>query len=162
MRILTDEFFVQNLTLVKFQNWFMFEFDSKLLARKGRVPLYIFRLVRMGPFISIGANSQDLWTVFYLKGEMCDKGYSKKEDRPLVKPFDLRSKCNILVQLTALFPVCQSPPEIAMHALIKREAMFWWWFLPFLSRWENNGFEKEKSPFNFETFVFCDEVFLYC
>ena len=107
------------LILIKFENWFMFEFDSKLLARKGRAPLYIFRLVRMGPFISIGANSQDLWTVFYLKGEMCDKGYSKK-DRPLVKPFDLRIKCNILVQLTALFPVCQSPPEIAMHALIER------------------------------------------
>ena len=102
----------------EFENWIMFEFDSKFLARKGRAPLYIFRLVRMGPFISIGANSQDLWTVFYLKGEMCDKGYSKK-DRPLVKPFDLRIKCNILVELTALFPVCQSPPEIAMHALIE-------------------------------------------
>ena len=111
--------FVWNLILIEVEHWFIFEFDSKLLARKGRAPLYIFRLVRMGPFISIGANSQDLWTVFYLKGEMCDKGYSKK-DRPLVKPFDLRIKCNILVQLTALFPVCQSPPEIAMHALIER------------------------------------------
>ena len=48
------------------------------------------------------------------------KATVKKEDRPLVKPFDLRIKCNILVQLTALFPVCQSPPEIAMHALIER------------------------------------------